>query len=64
VISKKCLDVWVWSGILAELMLPVQTLIDQRAKSRSFEWWEIQLVPEQWVRLNELLELQEHDIPS
>jgi hypothetical protein len=27
VISKKCLDVWVWSGILAELMLPVQTEI-------------------------------------
>ena len=24
-ISEECLNVWVWSGVLAELMLPVQT---------------------------------------
>jgi len=64
VISEECLDVRVWSGVLAKLMLPVQTLIDQCAKSGSFEWWEIQLVPEQRVCFNELFELQKHDIPG
>jgi len=37
-------------------------LIDQCAKPGSFEWWEIQLVPEQGVCFNELFELQKHDI--
>jgi len=39
-------------------------LIDQCAKPGSFEWWEIQLVPEQGVCFNELFELQKHDIPG
>ena len=31
-IREECLYVRVWSRILAELMLPVKTLIDQRAQ--------------------------------
>lgn len=61
-IGEECLDVRVWSGILAKLMLPVKTLIDQCAQSRGFKWREIKLVPEERVSLDKLLKLHEHDV--
>lgn len=34
-ISKECLDVRVWSGVLAELMLPVQTERHQKERNKA-----------------------------
>eukprot|EP01018_Ginkgo_biloba_P022910 Gb_37150 [translate_table: standard] len=57
VIDKKCFYVWVRPWIFTELMLPVQTLINECPQSGSFQGGELQLVSEQRICFNKLFKL-------